>query len=435
VIVPGAICCWTFCWYTHAAPGEPFEDLHAAAAAARARGFDTLRLCTMPSFVSRTLSTGEQVRLAEFARGPSRNLRWYDFRGGLAVDPRERLLELFRAARAAGLRIIVSNWDFQQGFKFEEEPRLRDALDALPDVDAMFGHVERTLGDVLGLLEESDLLDVVAAVEIMNEFESAEVGPLAGIAESRVDGSGPFVATAGYQHAVRAATCELVERTIDGLRADFPSLLFTVNTTWPWTTPEPPANRDLASVNMYLTNKPAFAGYLGLFEHGDAWFGRVDDEAAAPILRDGAPRYDDWLAENRGWRDLYYPQCYLGLYLDPERHLEFLTAEFERREPELRRATLELLDEAAAQGLPWYLGEGYANSPPTTSRWNQSAQSLGFHRWVIKEALRRGACGLTPTTMASPEQPDVWAETAFLSAVNKTIREEVDRTGSSDWVA
>jgi hypothetical protein len=435
VIPPRAICCWTFCWYTHVAPDEPYGDLHAAAEETRARGFDTLRLCAMPSYVSRALRTGRELRLAEFSRGPSRNLRWYDFRGGVSVDPPRRLLDLFRAARAVGLRIVVSNWDFQQAFKFEAEPDLRNELDALPDVDAMFRHVERTLCDTLGLLEEHDLLDVVAAVEIMNEFEGAEVGPLPRLAAGTADASGPFVATAGYQHTVRTATRGLVERTIDGLRADFPSLPFTVSTTWPWTDPAPPVNRDVLSVNMYLTNRPVFARYFELFEDGDAWFGRIRDDAAAPILREGAPRYADWLAENEGWRDLYYPQCYLGLYLDPERHLDFLTAEFEAHEAEVRRATLDLLDEAAAQGEAWYLGEGYANSPPTTSLWNQSVQSLAFHRWVIDEALRRGACGLTPTTMAAPEHPDVWAEKEWLQAANETIGKEVDRTRSSDWVA
>jgi hypothetical protein len=435
VIPPAAICCWTFCWYTHVAPGEAYEDLHAAAEETRVRGFDTLRLCAMPSYVSRALRTGQDLRLAEFRAGPSRNLRWYDFQGGVAVDPAERLVDLVRAARDSGLQVILSNWDFQQAFKFESEPHLRDALDALPDVDAMFAHVEQTLGDVLGLLEDHDLLDVVATVEIMNEFEGAEVGPLTRLAAGHAEGSGPFVATAGYQHTVRAATRPLVERTIDALRSAFPSLAFTVSTTWPWTTPEPPANRDVVSVNIYLTNKPVFAGYFGLFENGDAWFGRVDDVAAAPILRDGAPPYDDWLAENRTWRDLYYPQCYLGRYLDPERHLAFLAAEFDRHEAEIRRATLDLLDEAASAGVRWYLGEGYANSPPTTSLWNQSAQSLGFHRWVIEEALRRGACGLTPTTMAAPEHPDVWAETDWLIDANEAIGREVERTRSSGWVA
>jgi Sugar-binding cellulase-like len=436
----GSICCWTFAWYTHVAAGEPYADLDRAAEEARARGFDTLRVCAMPSYVSRALRTGEELRLARFAAGPSRNLRWYDFRGGVTVQPVARLIELVRAARAADLRLVLSNWDFQQAFKFEEEPDLHQQLSGLTAVDAMFAHVEQTFRDVLSLLEQHDLLDTVAVIEIMNEFESAEVGPLTQLAAGSADGEGPFVATAGYQRRVRAATRGLVERTIDALRADFPELGYTVSTTWPWTDPAPPSNRDFVEANVYVTNKPVFPGYFELFENGDAWFGRVRDDVAYPLLRRDAQPYDDWLAEvGGGWRDLYWPQCYLGLYLDPERYLDFFAREFERGEPAAREVVTALLDEAARsaaeQGIPWYLGEGYANNPPTTSLWNQSPQSLAFHEWVIAEALRRGANGLTPTTMASPEHPDVWAEADWLRSANAMIGKEAAGTGSIDRVA
>ena len=436
----GAICCWTFAWYTHVAPGDPYADLARAAEETRARGFDTLRVCGMPSYVSRALRTGEQLHLAPFAAGPSRNLRWYDFSGGVSVQPAERLLELVRAARDAGLRLVLSNWDFQQAFKFEQEPLLYERLRGLRTIDEMFAHVEETLRDELTLLQEHDLLDTVAVVEIMNEFESAEVGPLTEVAVGSADGVGPFVATAGYQERVREATRVPVERTIAALRSDFPQLRYTVSTTWPWTEPEPPRNRDAVEVNLYVTNKPVFAGYFELFENGDAWFGRVRDEAARPLLRDGAPSYDEWLAQaGGGWRDLYWPQCYLGLYLDPERYLEFFTREFELGVEAAHEVVAALLDEAAAsareQGIPWYLGEGYANNPPTTSLWNQSPQSRAFHDWVIAEALRRGACGLTPTTMASPEHQDVWAEVDWLRSANATIGKEAAETGSIDRVA
>ena len=389
----------------------------------------------MPSYVSRAIRSGvDELRLAEFAAGPSRNLRWYDFRGGIAIEPRRRLLELFREAERAGIGVVLSSWDFQQSFKFEAEPRLYDALRSMTSVDEMFAHVETTLRDVLSLLAEHDLLGAVAAVEIMNEFESAEVGPLTSLAAGSADGAGPFVATAAYQQRVRAATREPIERTIDALRADFPDVAYTVSTTWPWTDPPPPANRDAISVNMYITNKPVFRGYFDLFENGDAWFGQVLDEAARPLLREGAPRYDEWRASvGDDWRDLYYPQCYLGLYLDPKRYLEFFQAEFERGEEAAKRWIAELLDEVHAsaeqEGIPWFLGEGYANNPPKTSLWNQSRQSLAFHEWVITEALARGADGLTPTTMGAPEHADVWREVEWLQRANRRIEKTVTTGG------
>src|SRR5712692_6234377 len=122
------MCCSTFDWYTHSAPGEAYHDLGRAMRETAARGFDTLRICAMPSYVSRALRTGEHVQLAQFRQGVSANLRWYDFLGGITIDPPRRLLELFTEARRAGIRIVVSNWDFQQAFKFEAEPRLYERL-------------------------------------------------------------------------------------------------------------------------------------------------------------------------------------------------------------------------------------------------------------------------------------------------------------------
>jgi hypothetical protein len=423
--LPGAICCWTFAWYTHSAPGEPYEDLGRAMQETAARGFDTLRVCAMPSYVSRALRTHERLRLAQFRQGISDNLRWYDFRGGITVDPPRRLLELFTEARRAGIRIVVSNWDFQQAFKFEAEPQLYERLRDLRSLEEMFGHIEVTLRDTLALLAEHDLLEVVAAVEILNEFEGTEVGPLAEIVPWRAEEQGPVVATAAYQRRVREEARAPIERTIEGLRGEFPDLPFTIDSTWPWTEPAPPANRDVTAVNMYITNKPIFPGYYELFSNGDLWFGEVLDAPSRPLLRGDAPPYLEWRASVAdSWRDLYYPQCYLGLYLDPTRWLEFFTAEFGRHAPAAREQVLTLLDEATTMGGPWYLGEGFAVNPPTTSAWNQSAQSLEFHAWVVEQALARGACGLTPMTVAAPEHPDVWAEQDWLKVVNQTIREE-----------
>src|SRR5690625_5949436 len=39
---------WDFSWYVRTGPGEPFEDLDAAFAAARERGYNTIRICAMP---------------------------------------------------------------------------------------------------------------------------------------------------------------------------------------------------------------------------------------------------------------------------------------------------------------------------------------------------------------------------------------------------
>jgi hypothetical protein len=65
------------------------------------------------------------------------------------------------------------------------------------------------------------------------------------------------------------------------------------------------------------------------------------------------------------------------------------------------------------------------------SRWNQSPQSLRFHEWIVLEALRRGACALTPTAMASLEHDDVWGEIDWLREVNAAIERRLPAGASS----
>jgi hypothetical protein len=82
----------------------------------------------------------------------------------------------------------------------------------------------------------------------------------------------------------------------------------------------------------------------------------------------------------------------------------------------------ELVSVSSATGKPWYLGEGYAAIVPATSLWDASPQSRKFHSWVVDQALARGCCGLTPSTLAAPEHRDVWVMQGWLHSVNERIR-------------
>jgi hypothetical protein len=427
--LPGAICDWTFSWYTYVAPGEPYTDLGEAMRQTRERGFDTLRICSMPSYVTRAVDSGrDELEISNLGKGVADNLRWYNFRGGVKIEPVERLLWLFREARRHGMRIIVSNWDLNQSFKFEVEPVLYQTLLRMTTLEEEFAHIEHTLRTVLRLLSEHDLLDVISVVEIHNELEGMEVGPSSQLfREVENHEEGPKGTDPGARQVIRSKVRDLIEQVISALRAEFPGLLYSVNTVWPWTEPAPPANQDVYSVNFYLTDSPALADYLALFENGDVWQGMIIQDRVNPLLRAGAPHFDDWLASlGKRWRDPYYPQCYLALYAEPRKMSDFFSHVFAQAEPAIKRQATAWLDElqqlSRSTGKPWYLGEGYANLISLSSLWDSGEQCRGFHEWVVQQAMELGASGMTPNTEACPENPDIWRLADWIRAMNGRIR-------------
>jgi DNA-binding FadR family transcriptional regulator len=426
--LPGAICLWSFGWYTYVSPGEPYADLGEAMRQTRERGFDTIRICAMPGYVTRAIESGrDELEIASLGKGIVDNLRWYNFQGGVKIKPASRLLHLCEEARRHGVRIIASSWDFNQSFRFEVEPHLRDALQGMITVSEQFAYIEHTWHVVLHLLADHNLLDVISVVELHNELEGMEIGPSSQLfREMSANEAGPKGTAPGSVRRIRSRTRDPIERTIAGLRAEFPQLLYTVNTVWPWTDPQPPANQDVYSVNFYVTDSMVLADYLALFEDGDLWQGRILDERVRPLLREGAPPFDEWMDQIGGhWQDPYYAQSYLGLWADPRRMADFFSRVFSQGEPIIKRQVITWLDNIAnasrATGKSWYLGEGYADLASVTSLWDEGDQCRQFHAWVVEQAIARGATGLTPNAVASPENPDVWSLVDWLKGLNERI--------------
>jgi hypothetical protein len=425
-VTRSAICCWTFCWYTHAAPGEPYEDLGRAMRETVARGFNALRICAMPSYVSRAIRSGrDELTIAPLGRGITDQLRWYDFRGGVTIRPVERLLELGRLAREHGVSLILSSWDFNQAFKFEPPGELYQRLSAMQSADEAFDHLAGVFGDELTLLEEHGLLDVIAAVELTNELEGMEIGPIPRLGAASTE-PGPKGTLPSARQRVHEACREPIERAASRLRERFPSLDFTVNTVWPWADSPAPRNLDVISVNAYITDTPVMDTYRELFANGDLWQGAVLDAKVKHLLLEGAPPYAAWRAACPSRvGDVYYPQCYLSLFADPRKFYEY----FEGVWSPVQRAARDQVATWLAQvreiarplGKPWYLGEGYANTVSLTSLWDAGDSSRAFHAWVVNAACEAGASGLTPSTLAAPEHPDLWRHADWLRAVNARI--------------
>lgn len=432
--LPGAICHWGFGWYTYVSPGEPYADLGEAMRQSKARGFDTLRICAMPSYVARAIDSGQdELEIANLGRGVVDNLRWYNFRGGVKIEPVKRLLWLFREAKEHGMRVIVSNWDSNQSFKFEAQPRLYETFRNMTTIAEQFAHIEHTMQTVLTLLSDNDLLEPVSVVEIHNELEGMEVGPIARLMdEIAFTEHGPRGTGSGSARYVRSRTKAPIEQTIASLRARYPQLLYTVNTVWPWSDPPPAQNQDILSTNIYVTDTMVLADYLALFFGGDVWQGAINEHKVQPLLRPGAPPFNEWLRRlDEQWRDPYCPQSYLALWADPQRMCDFFTEVFARAEVMIKRQITTWLNHlqqiSRSTGQPWYLGEGYAVLGSVTSLWDRGEQCLGFHEWVVEQAMQRGACGMTPDTVAAPESPDVWPLIDWMKGINERIVR--DRSG------
>src|SRR5690606_5198324 len=124
---------WDFSWYARTAPGDAFADLDRCFAEAVERGHNTVRICAMP-FLLFGMDDVDTTALTFTPLGGEygQRTRWYDVKGTAKMDGRQRLLDLFTAARRHDCYVIVSSWEYQQSPCFLDGPRWWDALAAVP---------------------------------------------------------------------------------------------------------------------------------------------------------------------------------------------------------------------------------------------------------------------------------------------------------------
>ncbi len=410
---------WDFTWYTRTGPGEPFEDLDVAFAAARERGYDTVRICAMPFLLFRSGLDTSALRLGPLGGEYGQGTRWYDVKATTTIDAHEHLLAFFRAAARHDVRVIVSSWEYQQSPSFALDPDWYEALHAV-DPQQRAEVLADAHADLVDLLTEHGLADRVALVELHNEVQ---IGYLTdGLGVDRGD-------------AAVAALRPRLERGIARFKARHPQVPCTVNYAGVpvHALSAVPANADALVVHPYA--------YGVLQELIDTYRLRgpdedFDDEAVRPLLRDGAPGFAAWTPgpENE-WKlsatIVRRPEVYVHDWCDEQAFDRWLYDHWgDHRLAVQTRLRLWLdvaADVAAARGIPLLLGEGYVGYTPLRGRFEEGPVGAQLCRDVLARAHDLGVRGAVVCSNAAPHH-SMWDDVALQTECAQLFRHGTTRS-------
>ena len=410
---------WDFSWYVRTGPGEPFEDLDAAFAAARERGYNTIRICAMPYLLFGSGLDTSALQLGPLGGEVGQRMRWYDVKASTTIDARAHLLELFRAAQRHQMFVIVSSWEYQQSPAFAATDEWYRALHAVDPEDRAVV-LARSLAALVDFLDQHGLADRVAFTELHNEVQ---IGHL----------------TAGLGARGAEAVPLLTDRLERGL-AEFHRLCpggpVTVNYA---EVPVAAMSAIPASADV-LVFHPYVYGVLQALIDTYGLRGEVGDyaqaAARADLLRPGAPDLAEWaLPPEQAWRleasIVATPEMYTHDWCDPEAFDRWLYANYGTwREQMATKLTLWLevaADAARSRGVPLVLGEGWVGYTPLHGTFEEGPVGAEICRRAVAESARVGAWGTVVCSNAAPQHP-MWADVALQVECNDLF---ASRTGAS----
>ena len=153
---------------------------------------------------------------------------------GKRMNILERLLKICKAAKAQNVRVILSSWFFLHTNWYCEEKDKKHLFDLTTEEKMSFFANE--LSKILNVLRKEELIDIIAFVEIFNEFDGLPfAGEYRGIADDKA-------------RELRA----LHEKEIDKLKKAHPDILFAFDTWTPRVNPEIiPRNIDVLDFHHY----------------------------------------------------------------------------------------------------------------------------------------------------------------------------------------
>ena len=403
-----AISLWDFSWYVRTGPGEPFEDLDAAFARAVDLGYNAVRICAMPFLLFRSGLDTSALHLGPIGGGYAGRVRWYDVREPTVVDGRAHLLRFFEAARRHGVVVVASSWEYQQSPSFAADRAWYDALEAVPPEERTVVLGE-AMADLVDLLAEHGLAETLAFVEIHNEVQAGHL-------------------TAGLP-GVEDPVVELRDRLeagIDAFAARHPEVLCGPN---------------YAAVPVTaMRGVPRNAGVLGVHPYV---YGVLDDlvtelvlrgdpadfrqDLAAPLLRPGAPRFEDWAPPaDEEWKRhasiVGHAEIYLHDWCDAEAVDRWLYERYGAHRVAMAQRLGEWVgvaaDTAARLGVPLVFGEGWVGYTPKDCRFEEGPVGSQICRDAVQLSVDVGAWGTVVCSNAAPHHA-MWEDETLQRECNE----------------
>ena len=405
---------WDFTWYTQAGPGEAFEDLDAAMADAVLRGYNTIRICAMPYFLfgSHELDHG-RLRIEQMAPEVGHGTRWYNVRGGVVIDGRERLRELFETARRHGVFVIVSSWEYQQSPAFSADDAWYRSLESIPP-EQRFLELARSLERLVGFLRDADGLDAqIAYLEIHNEVDLSRLRAVPG---GEADAYRP-------QRAYN-------EEAVAWLRQQCPDYLVT--TCYGIT---PYLDMDAAAGNVDIAHFHVYVyGTLGALER---WAGvrtpppEYPTLALRSLLRAEAPDFEsapatavpDWRYAATG----ISPSMFHSYDQSDARLWDrWLYENHHRYDTAMKWAIDDKLAAisgfARARSIPAVIGEGWIGYTPLHSEYEDGPIGTGIAEHAIERVIEHGFWGAVLGSNSAPHHPG-WANLGWQQRMNSRLLE------------
>lgn len=399
---------WDFTWYTRTGPGEPFEDLDAAAQQAVDRGYNAIRICAMPFLLFESGLGSEELELEALGGEYGQRVRWYDVRASTKIKPLDHLLKLFQVCQRHNLYVIVSSWEYQQSPSFSSSPAWFDALHAVPEPERP-ARMAAAHAKLLDWLRDHGVDDRVAFVELHNE---AATGHLANDLEG----------IRNYDRKAMAVFKQRLESALDSFKRAHPDVPVTVN--WarvPVGVMELlPSNMDVLAVHPYVYGVlDTITTDFGLREPIEL----LDEDGLRQggILRPDAPAAADWrLPSGSAWKleaTIVAPgEMYVHDWCDPQAFDRYLYERYALHRAEMYRVLniwLEAAqDYAEARDIPLVFGEGWVGYTPLYSRFEEDSVGSEFCRHAVRESSRVNAWGTIVCSNAAPHHP-MWDDVAL----------------------
>ena len=232
-------------------PGGNFADPDRAMDELKARGFNALRFDDGAGFYSSTNGVPRgKVRLhPPFGPFTPKIRQMCVVSKPCEIDVRANLVRLCRAAQKAGVKVILSSWYYLHTYWMADETINREIMDNL-DSAAKLDYFADEHNRALGVLREHGLLDTVAFVELLNEFDGL-----------------PFTAKYGTIDDVQKAERirDWHEKAIGKMRKSNPDVRFGYDVSSVWIQKNlVPRNADVLNFHHYYY----WSLYKTAFEHG-----------------------------------------------------------------------------------------------------------------------------------------------------------------------